>query len=185
MHSAAGGVGLAALNLAKHTGCRLLASCGRNKHDKLRAMFPDDLVVSEADMEDGVTEKLFDSHDPVAFASGVEAAGGADVVINSLAKNSMLRSLQGIRPFGRFVEVGKRDQFEGTDIPAMNFAQGGQYMSAHLDLLMQVAPQKVAKIMRAIWTLLLDGVNVNTGESARVKSAGVPFIPKKVFYLDE
>jgi NADPH:quinone reductase-like Zn-dependent oxidoreductase len=61
---------------------------------------------------------VLDSRDP-AFADALRRhwPDGVDVVLNSLAGEAMERSLALIRPFGRFVELGKRDFVENRRAP--------------------------------------------------------------------
>ena len=47
-----------------------------------------------------------------------EGAGVVDVVLNSLAGNAMIASLQLVRSFGRFVEIGKRDIWTARGVHA-------------------------------------------------------------------
>ncbi len=93
IHSAAGGVGLAAVQLAKRAGAEIYATAGtEEKRSMLRAM--------------GVMA-VFDSR-TLDFAEGVRAAGGVDVVLNSLIGEAFQRSMTLLRRYGRFVEIGKR-----------------------------------------------------------------------------
>ncbi|MDX8147107.1 SDR family NAD(P)-dependent oxidoreductase [Lentzea sp. BCCO 10_0061] len=99
IHSATGGVGLAALQVAAHVGAEVIASAGSpRKRELLAAM--------------GVTA-VVDSRSP-DFEADVIASGGVDVVLNSLAGDRIAAGLRTLRPYGRFVEIGKRDVLAGT-----------------------------------------------------------------------
>jgi phthiocerol/phenolphthiocerol synthesis type-I polyketide synthase C len=97
IHSAAGGVGLAAIEVARWLGATVYATAGTpEKRDHLRAL--------------GV-EHVWDSRS-VAFADEVLAATageGVDIVLNSLTGEAIANGLAVLRPYGRFVEIGKRD----------------------------------------------------------------------------
>jgi NADPH:quinone reductase-like Zn-dependent oxidoreductase/acyl carrier protein len=97
VHSAAGGVGLAAIELARQRGAKVIATAGSGlKRDYLRAQ--------------GI-EHVLDSRS-TRFADEVMAitgGRGVDVVLNSLNGESLARSLEAVAPGGRFVEIGKRD----------------------------------------------------------------------------
>ncbi|MFE0250332.1 SDR family NAD(P)-dependent oxidoreductase [Streptomyces sp. NPDC059010] len=97
VHGAAGGVGLAALQYARHIGAEVIATAGTPaKRDLLRLL--------------GV-EHVLDSR-TLRFADEVDAiteGRGVDVVLNSLAGEAMERGLRVLAPHGRFVELGKRD----------------------------------------------------------------------------
>jgi epothilone polyketide synthase D len=95
VHAAAGGVGLAAVQLVQRAGAVVFATAGSDaKRDFLRGL--------------GVTH-VFDSRS-LAFADQVRAATGGegvDVVLNSLAGEFIPRSLSTLRPNGCFIELGK------------------------------------------------------------------------------
>jgi phthiocerol/phenolphthiocerol synthesis type-I polyketide synthase C len=97
IHSATGGVGLAALQVARRCGARVLATAGsEEKRELLRRL--------------GV-EHVMDSRS-LRFADEVaEITGGrgVDVVLNSLTGEALTRSLALLAPNGRFVEIGKQD----------------------------------------------------------------------------
>ncbi|MBI4614801.1 MAG: SDR family NAD(P)-dependent oxidoreductase [Planctomycetes bacterium] len=97
VHTAAGGVGLAAVQIARRAGAEVLATAGRpEKREYLRSI--------------GVRH-VFDSRS-LDFAAGVLEATqgrGVDVVLNSLAGEFIEKSLSVVAPGGRFVEIGKRD----------------------------------------------------------------------------
>jgi len=80
-----------------------------------------------------------------------------DLILNSLAGEAMLRSLELVAPFGRFVEIGKRDQLEGTRVDLREFAEGAAYCSAHVDVLMR-NPTKFRKLMKEVWGAVDAGV---------------------------
>ncbi|NGZ29273.1 MAG: zinc-binding dehydrogenase, partial [Magnetococcales bacterium] len=104
IHGAAGGVGLAAVQFALYLGAEVYATAGsEEKHDFLRMM--------------GVRH-IFDSRS-LAFAEQILAltnGEGVDVVLNSLSGEAIRRSLGLLKPFGRFLELGKRDFFENTPV---------------------------------------------------------------------
>ncbi|HET9339733.1 MAG TPA: SDR family oxidoreductase [Casimicrobiaceae bacterium] len=97
IHAGAGGVGLAALQIARQLGAEVFATAGHpDKRAYLRSL--------------GV-EQVFDSR-TLAFVEGIRDATrgeGVDVVLNSLAGEFIPASLGLLRPQGRFIEIGKRD----------------------------------------------------------------------------
>ncbi|MBV8105188.1 MAG: polyketide synthase dehydratase domain-containing protein, partial [Hyphomicrobiales bacterium] len=89
IHSASGGVGGAAMEIARRAGARIVATAGTEaKRAALRAAGADE---------------VFDSR-TTDFAESVRA----DVVLNSLSGDAIEASLRCLKPFGRFVEIGKR-----------------------------------------------------------------------------
>jgi NADPH:quinone reductase-like Zn-dependent oxidoreductase len=96
VHAAAGGVGLAAVQIAQRLGARLIATAG--SHAK-RAM-----------LRNLGVKHVFDSRSE-SFAEDalrVTAGRGVDVVLNSLAGDLVEPSFRAIADGGRFVEIGKR-----------------------------------------------------------------------------
>ncbi|MGX8904228.1 SDR family NAD(P)-dependent oxidoreductase [Streptomyces netropsis] len=102
VHGGAGGVGLAALQYARHIGATVIATAGTPvKRDLLRQI--------------GAAHVL-DSRD-LRFADHIrELTGGrgVDVVLNSLAGEAMARSMEVLASGGRFVELGKRDVYTNS-----------------------------------------------------------------------
>ncbi|WP_106396530.1 type I polyketide synthase [Actinocorallia populi] len=98
IHTATGGVGLAAIQLARHLGADVFATAGPAKQPLLRAMgVPADHIASSREL---------------AFAGEFRAATGGrgvDVVLNSLANQAIDDSLALLAPGGRFAEMGKTD----------------------------------------------------------------------------
>ncbi|WP_456318644.1 type I polyketide synthase [Actinokineospora bangkokensis] len=90
IHSAAGGVGMAAVQLARHWGARVCGTASPAKWDAVREL--------------GV-EQLASSRD-LSFAQRFEPV---DVVLNSLAGEFIDASLGLLKDGGRFLEMGKTD----------------------------------------------------------------------------
>ncbi|WP_369186056.1 SDR family NAD(P)-dependent oxidoreductase [Streptomyces sp. Y1] len=121
IHSAAGGVGLAALQVARRNGVRVLATAGsEEKRELLRSL--------------GV-EQVMDSRS-LAFADEVMAltAGrGVDVVLNSLAGEALTRSVRLLAPGGRFVEIGKRDVYDDQPLPLGALKHNRAFLAVDLE----------------------------------------------------
>jgi NADPH:quinone reductase-like Zn-dependent oxidoreductase/acyl carrier protein len=98
IHAAAGGVGMAAVAIARHLGAEVFATAHPSKWDALEAMGID-------------RDHIASSRDPrFAEAFGVPVGPGRiDVVLNSLAGEFVDASLALLAAGGRFVEVGKTD----------------------------------------------------------------------------
>ncbi|MEU8480894.1 SDR family NAD(P)-dependent oxidoreductase [Streptomyces hygroscopicus] len=98
VHAAAGGVGMAAVQLARHWGVDVYATASRGKWDTLRGLgLADDRIASSRDL---------------AFEETFRAASGGrgvDVVLDSLAREFVDASLRLLPRGGRFVEMGKTD----------------------------------------------------------------------------
>lgn len=108
IHAAAGGVGMAAVHLARRAGVEIFATAGSpTKREYLRSL--------------GV-EHVFDSRS-VAFADEIRVVTGGegvDLVLNSLAGGEFVpRSLALLRAGGRFLELGKRDLLSAEQVRAL------------------------------------------------------------------
>lgn len=104
IHGAAGGVGLAAIQVANLVGAEVFATAGSPAKRQLLASL-------------GVTH-VFDSRS-LDFADRVrEATGGdgVDVVLNSIAGEALAKSLDLLRPLGRFLELGKVDFYANSPL---------------------------------------------------------------------
>ena len=98
INSAAGGVGLAAIQYAKRVGAEVFASASLGKHEYLRSL--------------GVSH-ISTSRDSDVFGREMRGMLGddrVDVVLNSLTSgNYVEESVALLAPGGRFIEIGKRN----------------------------------------------------------------------------
>jgi mycoketide-CoA synthase len=98
VHAATGGVGMAAVQLARHLGLEVFATASRGKWDTLRAMgFDEDHIADSRSLE---FEDKF---------RAVTGGRGVDVVLDSLAGDFVDASLRLVAPGGVFLEMGKTD----------------------------------------------------------------------------
>jgi polyketide synthase 12 len=98
VHAATGGVGMAAVQLARHLGLEVFGTASRGKWDTLRAMgFDDDHIGDSRSLE---------FEDKFRAATG---GRGMDVVLDSLAGEFVDASLRLVAAGGVFLEMGKTD----------------------------------------------------------------------------
>ena len=98
VHAGAGGVGMAAVQLARHLGLEVFATASRGKWDTLRAMgFDDDHIGDSRTLE---FEDKF---------RAIVGERGMDVVLDSLAGEFVDASLRLVAAGGVFLEMGKTD----------------------------------------------------------------------------
>lgn len=145
IHGAAGGIGIAAIQLARHLGAEIFATAGSDeKRDFARLLGAD---------------HVFDSRS-LSFADDILAVTegeGVDVVLNSLAGEPMRRSLDVLKPFGRFLELGKRDFFENTPIGLRFFKNNISYFGIDTDQLLNQRPELAARLFTKVLTLFREG----------------------------
>ncbi|MGC3998933.1 MAG: SDR family NAD(P)-dependent oxidoreductase [Anaeromyxobacter sp.] len=131
IHAAAGGVGLAALRLARRAGAEVIATAGSPEK---RA-----LVLAEG------AAHAFDSRSASFEAEVLRVTDGAgvDCVLNSLAGKLIGAGLRVVRPGGCFVELGKQGIW--TAAQAAERAPGVRYVVVDLgqDLARDPAPVRV------------------------------------------
>ncbi|WP_156325688.1 SDR family NAD(P)-dependent oxidoreductase, partial [Nonomuraea sp. SBT364] len=132
VHGGGGGVGLAALEYARHAGAHVIATAGSEaKRDLLRAL--------------GAAHAL--NSRSLRFAEQVrELTGGrgVDVVLNSLAGEAVSRGLECLRHGGRFVELGKRDIYESRHLPLRPFGDNIAFFGVDVGTLMWKDPALMA-----------------------------------------
>ncbi|WP_052214616.1 SDR family NAD(P)-dependent oxidoreductase [Belnapia sp. F-4-1] len=144
IHGGSGAVGLAALQVALARGALVAASAGSpSRRAFLRAA--------------GATLVL-DSRD-AGFADTLRATWpeGVDVVLNSLAGAAMERSLGLLRPFGRFIELGKRDFAEGSRVALRPLRRNATYFAVDIDELARARPARAARLLAGIAARLREG----------------------------
>lgn len=146
IHGAAGGVGIAAIQLARHIGVEIFATAGsEEKRDFVRLLGAD---------------HVFDSRS-LTFADEILAATsgeGVDVVLNSLAGEAIRRNLAVLKPFGRFLELGKRDFFENTPIGLRPFKDNISYFGIDADQLLTGRPALASRLFGEVMALFREGV---------------------------
>jgi len=146
IHGAAGGVGIAAIQFAQWRGADIYATAGSDeKRDFLRLL--------------GV-QHIYDSRS-LAYADEILAdtgGQGVDVVLNSLAGEAINRNLRVLKPFGRFLELGKRDFYENTRIGLRPFRNNISYFGIDADQLMHERPALTRRLFGEMMALFAQGV---------------------------
>ncbi len=145
IHSAMGGVGQAAIALAKHVGAEIYGTAGsENKREQLLSL--------------GV-RAAFDSHshawhDDLMAATGGE---GVDVVLNSLAGRHVELCLQALRPGGWHCEIGKVDIYQDNDLGLRIFRKNLRFAAIDVDRLMIDDPHLSRELSQVCLDLLDEG----------------------------
>ncbi|MGC9440836.1 SDR family NAD(P)-dependent oxidoreductase [Streptomyces sp. WG5] len=145
IHSAAGGLGLAAVGVARALGARVVATAGTEaKRAALREM--------------GI-EHVLNSRD-LSWADEVRritGGRGVDVVLNSLAGAAIEQGLAVLAEDGRFIEVGKRDIYASRTLGLRSFAKGTSFAAVDVAGLITRRPARFARILDAVWQRVTDG----------------------------
>ncbi|MFE9031851.1 SDR family NAD(P)-dependent oxidoreductase, partial [Streptomyces iakyrus] len=141
VHAATGGVGMAAVQLARHWGADVYATAGPAKQRLLRELgLPEERIASSRDL---------------AFAERFlrVSEGGMRVVLNSLAKEFVDASLRLLPAGGRFIEMGKTDIRDAAEVAAHH--PGVTYQAFDL---MEAGPDRIRQMLGEIVALLEAGV---------------------------
>lgn len=146
IHGAAGGVGVAAIQVAQYLGAEIYATAGSaEKRDFLKLL--------------GI-EKIYDSRS-LTFAEEILAEAptgeGVDVVLNSLAGEAIQRNFRVLKPLGRFLEIGKRDFYENTEIGLRPFRNNISYFGIDADQLRLKSPDLANRLFKEMMELFHQG----------------------------
>ncbi|MCR6483203.1 type I polyketide synthase [Amycolatopsis sp. OK19-0408] len=141
VHSGAGGVGIAAIQLARHLGAEVFATASPGKWPLLRDLGLDDDHLASSRTTD------FERH----FRTST-AGRGVDVVLNSLTGEFLDASLRLLAPGGRFVEIGKADPRDPTELARRGIA----YQA--FDLVESAGPDRIAELSADLTALFAQGV---------------------------
>jgi len=147
VHAAAGGLGQALVQICKLLGATVIATVGNN--DKKQAVI--DLGVAP--------EHIFSSRD-MTFAQGVKrvtAGRGVDVVVNSLAGEGLRKSWECLAPYGRFIEVGKKDILGNSGLDMRPFLMNTLFAGVNLEQMMSHDPQRGADLVEKVLRLFQHG----------------------------
>lgn len=148
IHSAAGGVGQMAVQLAQMVGANIIATVGsQGKRDFLKTRYG---------LKD---DQIFSSRDD-SFVQGVMRVTngrGVDVALNSLAGKLLHATWSCVAAFGRFIEIGKRDIHENSKIDMDPFRKNVTFAS--VDLVTMFERNKVlgARVLQDCCKLVHDG----------------------------
>ncbi|MEC9465161.1 MAG: type I polyketide synthase, partial [Myxococcota bacterium] len=141
IHAAAGGVGMAAYQLATLHGATVYATASEPKWNKLREMgLEDGYIASSRDLAFGESFK------------GHTGGRGVDVVLNALAREFVDTSLSLLSEGGRFLEMGKTDIREDAWIEANH--PGVRYCAFDL---MEAGPDRIQAMLIQLMELFATG----------------------------
>ena len=143
IHGGAGGVGLAAIQIASALGAEVIATVSSPDKEAIARLYG--------------AAHVYDSRS-LAFAERVrDHHGGVDVVLNSLSGDAMRASLKCLAPRGRFVELGKRDYVANSAIGLRPFRRNLSYFGVDVDQLLALDPEMTCKGLAALREALEDG----------------------------
>ncbi|KAK7418132.1 hypothetical protein QQX98_004107 [Neonectria punicea] len=149
IHSASGGVGQAAIQLARMIGAEIYATVGTAEKKQLLI----DTYGIPAD-------RIYFSRS-TAFGPAIREATngeGVDVVINSLAGDLLRETWESLACFGRFIEIGKRDITANTKLEMRKFELNCTFSSVDLTLVAAERPKLMGRVLASVMDLLAKGI---------------------------
>ncbi|KAI1145035.1 KR domain-containing protein [Nemania diffusa] len=148
IHSAAGGTGQAAIQIAALLGCEIFATVGSEEKKQF-------LMMTYRIAED----HIFYSHD-TTFAKGIlqlTKNRGVDVILNSLSGEELLASWDLIAPCGRFIELGKKDITGNSSLPMRPFRRLATFTPLEIGLMTQEIGVFGKEIVEKVLAMFDDG----------------------------
>ncbi|MEZ0090844.1 SDR family NAD(P)-dependent oxidoreductase [Streptacidiphilus sp. EB129] len=141
VHSAAGGVGMAAVQLARRAGAEVFGTAGPSKWDALRASGIDDAHLASSRSLD------FADH----FLAGTTGRG-VDLVLDCLAREFVDASLRLLPRGGRFLEMGKTDIRDAREVADRH--PGVDYRAFDL---MEAGPERIGEMLAEVLAMFDRG----------------------------
>ncbi|WP_165949933.1 SDR family NAD(P)-dependent oxidoreductase [Micromonospora sp. KC207] len=141
VHAAAGGVGMAAVQIARHLGAEVFATASPGKWAALRELGLDD--------EHLASSRTLDFEDRFRTATG---GAGMDVVLDSLAREFVDASLRLLPRGGRFVSMGKIDIRDPEQVAAIH--PGVRYQAFDTS---EAGPERIGEMLRSVLALFEGG----------------------------
>ncbi|KAL8728510.1 MAG: hypothetical protein Q9166_005332 [cf. Caloplaca sp. 2 TL-2023] len=127
IHSACGGVGLAAIKLSQMIGAEIYATVGT-----------DDKVQHLVEICNIPRHRIFSSRDD-SFVEGImrETGEGVNMVLNSLSGDLLHATWRCVAPFGKMIEIGKRDLIGFGKLDMNTFLANRSYCCVDVDMFLQ------------------------------------------------
>jgi polyketide synthase 5 len=145
IHSGTGGVGQAAIAIARAAGAEIFATAGSEQRRQL--------------LRDMGIEHVYDSRS-VEFADLIrrDTEGyGVDIVLNSVIGAAQRAGLELLAFGGRFIEIGKRDIYGDTRLGLFPFRRNLTFYAVDLALLSFSHPHRLRELLSTVYRLTADG----------------------------
>uniref|UniRef100_A0A8B9PA86 Fatty acid synthase n=1 Tax=Apteryx owenii TaxID=8824 RepID=A0A8B9PA86_APTOW len=150
IHSGSGGVGQAAIAIALSMGCRVFATVGSaEKREYLQARFPQ----LDANSFASSRNTTFEQH-----ILRVTSGKGVNLVLNSLAEEKLQASLRCLARHGRFLEIGKFDLSNNSQLGMALFLKNVAFHGILLDAIFEEGNQEWEVVSELLKKGITDGV---------------------------
>ncbi|GAA5057426.1 type I polyketide synthase [Nocardia callitridis] len=146
IHGAAGGVGTAAIQVAKERGARIIGTASTDERRAHVLSLGADYAID--------SRSLNFVDDVLEFTDGK----GVEVVVSSAPGEILRQNFNAVAEFGRIVEVGKADIYTGGLLELANFDKNVAYFSMDLDRLVAVDAQRLIALLQRVYEKVLAGI---------------------------
>ncbi|CEN60641.1 hypothetical protein ASPCAL03077 [Aspergillus calidoustus] len=174
IHAGAGGFGLAAIALARRVGAEIyttVSSQTKRNHLVQELGFP--------------AANIFHSRSASFAADVLNATNGrgVDVIVNSLVGDLLHASWGSLAPFGRFVEIGKRDLVDAGRLDMSQFAKNAQFINFDLSELFFADDKYYRHLLNSIMAEVLDDYRAGLIDPGPAKAFDVSEIAQAYRYF--
>ena len=146
IHAGTGGVGQAAIQIAKHLGLEIFSSAGSPEKRQLLA---------DQGVDHILDSRSLDFADRIMEITNGE---GVDVVLNSLAGDFIPKNFSVLRTFGRYLEIGKIDVYGNSKIGLEPLRNNISLHIIDLAQHLQDKPEYVAEMFSDLEKMFYDEV---------------------------
>ena len=145
IHAASGGVGLAAVQIARMKGAEIFATAGTPEKRRFLKSLGIAHVFNSRGMD--FAEQILETTE----------GQGVDVVLNSLAGEGALHSLSVLGTFGRFLEIGKTDIYLNGQLDLYPFRNNLAYFAIDLDRVIRERPGLIRRLFEEVLAHIQQG----------------------------
>lgn len=144
IHNGTGGVGLAAIQIAKKLNAKIITTTStEEKKAHLRA--------------EGVEHILYSrSLDYVKDVMDITDGKGVDVVLNAISGESLVQSFELLADYGRFIEIGKKDIVQNNSLPMQTFNRNVSFCHIDIDQMFLQKPKRTRQLFHTFYTKFQD-----------------------------
>jgi phthiocerol/phenolphthiocerol synthesis type-I polyketide synthase C len=140
IHSAAGGIGQAAIQLSHHIGATVICTVGSNeKREFLKKQYGCTYFANSHSTEEWKADVL-----------KITEGRGVDIVLNSLKGDAIKAGFECLKTGGRFIEIGKVDILNHSQLDMNLLLRDLSLLSVQVDILMQSQTDRIQQYLQAV-----------------------------------
>ncbi|PLB52311.1 polyketide synthase [Aspergillus steynii IBT 23096] len=148
IHSAAGGTGQLAIQVARSVGAKIFVTVGSQE----KARFLQDRY--------GIAEDHIMYSRDTTFSRHIRRmtdGQGVDVILNSLSGDALVASWECIAPYGRFIELGRADIDSNSKLPMRHFEKNVSFFVVSVDRMSEERPALIRQSLQPIMDMMEAG----------------------------